>query len=381
MSTAPRTWQVFRYVTLPLLRPSLGLALILCVTGSLLAFDQFFILTKGGPENSTVTIVQVIYREAFQRQNLGTAAALSVGLLVGARADQPRPAPPPARNGELRWPQTAPATAFSRTPNYVLTGGLAILFLFPLAWTVFASVSPQSFTGQTHGFGFGNYTTLFKFGVGLPMFLFNSLYVSIATVALTLDRLDPGRLRLRALQVLGPRSDLPGHPLDPDGALRVAADPALRAAQRLRPRQLAPRRRAHPGDVPAPVRHLHDAHLLRGGAARARGFRARRRLQFLRRALAHHASCRAAGSGHGRPLRLPGGLERLLRAADPAHAIRPRRPCLWPSQLCVPRSCSGRSISAQPRPASSSWRLPCVILFLLLQRYYVRGFMSGAIKG
>jgi len=75
-------WQTFRYITLPLLRPSLGLALILCITGSLLAFDQFFILTKGGPDNSTVTIVQVIYREAFQRQNLGTAAALSVGLLV-----------------------------------------------------------------------------------------------------------------------------------------------------------------------------------------------------------------------------------------------------------------------------------------------------------
>jgi len=75
-------WQTFRYITLPLLRPSLGLALILCVTGSLLAFDQFYILTKGGPDNSTVTIVQVIYREAFQRQNLGTAAALSVGLLV-----------------------------------------------------------------------------------------------------------------------------------------------------------------------------------------------------------------------------------------------------------------------------------------------------------
>ena len=74
--------QTFRYVTLPLLRPSLSLGLILCVTGSLLAFDQFFILTKGAPNNSTVTVVQVIYREAFQRQNLGTAAALSVIVLV-----------------------------------------------------------------------------------------------------------------------------------------------------------------------------------------------------------------------------------------------------------------------------------------------------------
>ena len=74
--------QVFRHITLPLLRPSLALALILCVTGSLLAFDQFYILTKGGPDNSTVTVVQLIYREAFQKQNLGTSAAISIIVLV-----------------------------------------------------------------------------------------------------------------------------------------------------------------------------------------------------------------------------------------------------------------------------------------------------------
>jgi multiple sugar transport system permease protein len=74
--------QTFRYITLPLLRPSLAMALILCVTGSLLAFDQFYILTKGGPDNATVTVVQLIYREAFQRQNLGTAAAISVIVLI-----------------------------------------------------------------------------------------------------------------------------------------------------------------------------------------------------------------------------------------------------------------------------------------------------------
>jgi multiple sugar transport system permease protein len=75
--------QTIRYITLPLLRPSLALALILCVTGSLLAFDQFFVLTHGGPDNSTVTVVALIYREAFQRQNLGTAAALSILVLAG----------------------------------------------------------------------------------------------------------------------------------------------------------------------------------------------------------------------------------------------------------------------------------------------------------
>jgi len=78
--------QTLRRVTLPLLRPSLALALILCVTGSLLAFDQFYLLTKGGPNNSTVTVVQLIYREAFQRQNLGTAAAISIILLLALLA-------------------------------------------------------------------------------------------------------------------------------------------------------------------------------------------------------------------------------------------------------------------------------------------------------
>jgi multiple sugar transport system permease protein len=76
-------WQTFRRITLPLLRPTLALTTILCVTGSLLAFEQFYILTKGGPDNSTITVVQLIYIVAFQGQNdLGVAAALSVIVLV-----------------------------------------------------------------------------------------------------------------------------------------------------------------------------------------------------------------------------------------------------------------------------------------------------------
>ena len=50
--------------------------------GYLLAFDQFYILTKGGPDNSTVTLVQLIYREAFTLQNLGAAAAASIVVLL-----------------------------------------------------------------------------------------------------------------------------------------------------------------------------------------------------------------------------------------------------------------------------------------------------------
>ncbi|MCB0912601.1 MAG: sugar ABC transporter permease, partial [Propionibacteriaceae bacterium] len=76
-------WQTFRHVTLPLLRPTLALTTVMCVTGSLLAFEQFYILTKGGPDNSTVTVVELMYSMAFQGMNdLGVASALSVLVLI-----------------------------------------------------------------------------------------------------------------------------------------------------------------------------------------------------------------------------------------------------------------------------------------------------------
>ena len=76
-------WQRFRRITVPLIRPTLALCTILCVTGSMLAFDQFYILTKGGPDNSTLTIVQLIYNAAFAgRDDLGLAAALSIIVLA-----------------------------------------------------------------------------------------------------------------------------------------------------------------------------------------------------------------------------------------------------------------------------------------------------------
>jgi multiple sugar transport system permease protein len=72
--------QIMWRVTLPLLRPTLALTMVLSVTGSLLAFDQFFILTGG--RHDTATVVIDIYREAFLSQDLGRAAAVSVATLV-----------------------------------------------------------------------------------------------------------------------------------------------------------------------------------------------------------------------------------------------------------------------------------------------------------
>lgn len=72
----------FRYITVPLMRSTLSLCLILILTGGMVAFEQFYILTAGGPDNSTVTIVMTIFRQAFSQFEMGAAAAMSVVLLI-----------------------------------------------------------------------------------------------------------------------------------------------------------------------------------------------------------------------------------------------------------------------------------------------------------
>ncbi|MEO6856547.1 MAG: sugar ABC transporter permease, partial [Rhodoferax sp.] len=58
-------WGQIRYITVPLMRRTFALALTMSVIGSFLAFEQFFVMTRGGPFNSTITIVHWIYRASF----------------------------------------------------------------------------------------------------------------------------------------------------------------------------------------------------------------------------------------------------------------------------------------------------------------------------
>jgi ABC-type sugar transport systems, permease components len=74
--------QTLRHITLPLLRPTILLILVLSITGSLLAFEPFYVLTAGGPSNSTVTMVMAMFREAFTLFDLGRASAIAIVLLV-----------------------------------------------------------------------------------------------------------------------------------------------------------------------------------------------------------------------------------------------------------------------------------------------------------
>jgi len=76
-----KKWQEFRFITLPLLRPTIILALIISIAGSFKAFDHFYIMTQGGPLKTTQTIVMYINKIAFDYYNLGLGAAISVIFL------------------------------------------------------------------------------------------------------------------------------------------------------------------------------------------------------------------------------------------------------------------------------------------------------------
>ena len=76
------------YVTLPILRPVLLFTVALNTIGAFQIFGQTYLVTRGGPEYATRTLVHLIYDTAFQNYRLGYAAALSwlMFLLIGAFA-------------------------------------------------------------------------------------------------------------------------------------------------------------------------------------------------------------------------------------------------------------------------------------------------------
>ena len=74
--------QLFRRITLPLLRPILALVLIMTVIGSFQVFDTVSVTTQGGPSDASKVLQMYIYENAFGQYQFGYASALSVALLV-----------------------------------------------------------------------------------------------------------------------------------------------------------------------------------------------------------------------------------------------------------------------------------------------------------
>ncbi|WP_205856787.1 carbohydrate ABC transporter permease, partial [Phytoactinopolyspora endophytica] len=75
-------WQVQRKITIPLLGPTIRTWAFLSMIGSLQLFDMVWILTRGGPANSTTTMVTFLVNEGTNRQNYGIAGAASMILFV-----------------------------------------------------------------------------------------------------------------------------------------------------------------------------------------------------------------------------------------------------------------------------------------------------------
>jgi multiple sugar transport system permease protein len=266
-----------------------------------------------------------------------------------------------------------------RTPFNVLAGGLAIIFLFPLAWSLIASVSPQPNTGQVVGYGFGNYATLYSFGVGLPRYTFNSAIISFLTVAITLAVSTlggyafarftfPGRdalflLTLAILMVpyatlliplyvllnyLGLQNSLTGLSL----VLALFQLPFATYMMRI--------------SFEAIPRELEESALVDGCGS----------LAVLLRILL--------------PLVRPGlvtvGLFAFLAAWNdffaPLVLISDSAKLPLPLAVANLRQQTMGAIDYGATEASVVvMALPCLVVFLLLQRYYVRGFASGAVKG
>ena len=78
------SWQQFRYITLPGLRPTIVFAGITTAIFTLRSFEQVYVITGGGPLNSTNLLVYYIYQEAFGQFDFGYAAAAATILLAFA---------------------------------------------------------------------------------------------------------------------------------------------------------------------------------------------------------------------------------------------------------------------------------------------------------
>ena len=76
------SWQNFRYITLPLLKPMTLFVVITSIISYIQAYVQILIMTEGGPGTATYLASYIIYDEAFVKYNFGYASALSFVLFV-----------------------------------------------------------------------------------------------------------------------------------------------------------------------------------------------------------------------------------------------------------------------------------------------------------
>lgn len=286
-----------------------------------------------------------------------------------------RPTAAPAR--------TAPVTRIGgvamRTPFWVFSGALALIFLYPLVWTGVASVSPLPGTGQVDGWGFGNYETLVHYQAGVWQYLANSVFVSGLCVVLTLTISTlggyafarfrfPGRnllfmVTLAILMVPYASLLIPLYVLlNKVGLSNSLVGVALVLTMFQLPFSTFMMRISFES-VP---RELDEAALVDGCSS----------FSALWRVLLPAV----------RPGLITVGLFAFLAAWNDFFA--PLILINDTNKMTLPLAVSNLRVQVQgvidygaTEAGVVVLAVPCIVLFLLLQRHYVRGFMSGALKG
>lgn len=75
-------WQQIRHITIPLIFPTTFFILVTSTIGAIQGFDQFYVMTRGGPAGATTTLVYYIFQNAFEWFNMGYAATAAAILFV-----------------------------------------------------------------------------------------------------------------------------------------------------------------------------------------------------------------------------------------------------------------------------------------------------------
>ena len=75
-------WQTFKNITVPMLAPTIFFVVIITAISSFQVFDLNYLMTEGGPHNSTNVLVYAIYKQAFEYFNIGKSCALAYVLFA-----------------------------------------------------------------------------------------------------------------------------------------------------------------------------------------------------------------------------------------------------------------------------------------------------------
>ncbi len=133
-------WQRFWYLTLPMLRPVTFFVVVMSIAKSFQVFGQVYVMTQGGPSNSTLTIVNYLYVVGFTWFEMGYAAAIAYtlfALLLVITVIQFRMVSRESGGGFIH------VGLLVRSGLYFLMALVLILWAGPLLWMLSTSLKPE----------------------------------------------------------------------------------------------------------------------------------------------------------------------------------------------------------------------------------------------